>query len=555
MADPIADLQQIAEENMGVTKKSPIPNFAQAEEAVSLQAIANMDESIKRLTKVSSDKQYVFDQFIQETEQFPLNSFTKEYYWGAQEELYPEGPESYRDMMVNSTYDILKDKKTFVEKEKYLRDHMGRWPMWMVDQFSGEFETINNTLNSQIQTESENTYREDVFNRMSTFMEGKRLDTTVGSEIHINDLLKMEALSLSANLGVQNGRIGYMGEGNKFTPAYSIIERKQVNPNDENISVQEQATVYDLANPIISTLVEENLMANTREVSNDRAVLGKKQLDALTSGFVPRKNWMSTIVSMDTGTSSPTDLIAEGLSRAFNGEVARGRIQNDKHLTDLVKAITPEVRALIPEDKEVPVNPLVATSQKKIGLQLIGGRFAESEAEDEGLKTVGKIRLENAEVSDLLNTLYKEQLMGKSAANSIDSLVDVANMTTPEKFSKELKDDALVSILTNEPIPTLQKAAISKAIQEAVKKETALRVALTAAISKLESKNNFHKRIVNTNKYFIDASYPDMDVAEAKKILGEDFNSIMNLNGVELTKVSSHAIETAPFNSRGFIRR
>lgn len=243
------------------------------------------------------------------------------------EDQFPGSPDQARDAI------RIRKRQRFdntdpVVKEQSLRNEMTRSPSWLNEELMPELASTSNQVSNQNLFKAKTVYTKTLEQKLQK-MDLSGLDPDVPEEIHIDEMVKLEALNLLDGSKVVNGRLAIMNPNGQIQPAFSMLMDFE---SKIDINSPEIQTIMNTAPNICKRFISKAL-DSTKEITgmNNRASSGAA-LNMLGSGDMDSSQWGEALSLLNGNTSG-------GIARGVEGLVSQNPNINEeeamKHATDI----------------------------------------------------------------------------------------------------------------------------------------------------------------------------------------------------------------------------
>jgi hypothetical protein len=204
--------------------------------------------------------------------------------WSFAEENHPNGREEARNYLREQT----KVGGNPTKRESILREQLTKSPSWLVQEKIPELNQVGALVSNQNLVKARKIYA-SVFEKNLTKLPLQELDPDVPTEVHVNDLLKLELLGSVEVARIVNGRFAVASPDGTVKPAFmledpsEIVEMGTVDPSEMDILTN---VVPEIATPLI-----EGALTSIRDMTDvgNRAASGAA-LQMLKKGM-PMDQW------------------------------------------------------------------------------------------------------------------------------------------------------------------------------------------------------------------------------------------------------------------------
>jgi hypothetical protein len=236
------------------------------------------------------DKQKAFDTWNAGTQDFDLNPQTKKYYWDTYEKLSPD-PSFYKEALQSQVKDKLKKLETTSEKEYYIRDHLNKWPDWLVSQYEPSLASLMMVNQTKDMLKGEVSYRSITLDKVNQLLENAPLSPDIREEDHVSDLLKLETMGFLDAATIYDGRVGVSNKKDEFQPAWSIKDSSEISEDAMQPIPAEAAFLRDSVASDIKDLVAVKLGDSREKIKEQNKEIKFIMLNEISQGNIPMDKW------------------------------------------------------------------------------------------------------------------------------------------------------------------------------------------------------------------------------------------------------------------------
>lgn len=243
------------------------------------------------------------------------------------EAQFPGSQEQARDAIRNRKRQQFDNSDPSI-KEQNLRNEMTRSPSWLNEELMPELATTSNKVSSQNLFKAKTVYSKTLEQKLQK-MDLSQLDPDVPAEVHVDEMVKLEAMNLLDSAKIVNGRLAVVNPDGQIQPAFALTSDFE---SRIDMNAPEVQTIVNTAPEICKKYVDSAL-ENTKEITgmNNRASTGAA-LNMLGSGEMDTSQWGDALSLLNGNTSG-------GLTKGIEGLVSRNPNINEeeamKHAADI----------------------------------------------------------------------------------------------------------------------------------------------------------------------------------------------------------------------------
>lgn len=327
--DLYSSLQKIASESM--TSSTKADNIDT--EMVDAQDIAKIS-SVKQLAErmYPNDKSRQLYYLKKNVDIAGMSNAARNEYWKTYETIHPRGRDGATSDLVNTTLNEVGMISGVSNKEFFLRDRMASVPPWASAALEPELAKVSTVVATANFSKANQVYTKTVQDKLGKFLTSADLDPDVSVDQHTADFLKLEQMNLFDVASVVNGRIGAYDPSGKFVPGFGIDSRSRVMPNDPygSPSAAEQTIVKDTAAQPIKEAIETKIYSQRKDIARQEVQSAMQATKLLETGHYSIDRWNEAF------SINPESDPMSQIQRGLKGEIAAGRIKNEKDLEESI---------------------------------------------------------------------------------------------------------------------------------------------------------------------------------------------------------------------------
>lgn len=177
--------------------------------------------------------------------------------WKFAEDNHPNGKEEARNYLRSSA----PASKNPVTAESQLRESLTKSPSWFVQEKLPELNQLGSVVSNQNLIKARQIYANSLQTTLMN-LPLTDLDPDVPSEVHINDLLKLELLGSAQTASIVNGRFAISDKSGKIIPAFMLDQPSELAAG-ASVDPAEMDILSDLV-PEVATPIIESALSNAR---------------------------------------------------------------------------------------------------------------------------------------------------------------------------------------------------------------------------------------------------------------------------------------------------
>ena len=245
--------------------------------------------------------------------------------WDIAESTHPTSPDRAKEYLRSQANKPLDQKDPSIA-ESNLRNEMSQSPDWLVNEMSPKLAGVANVNANQNSVKVKKMYEMTLKSTLAKMNLGQ-LDPDVASEVHIDELIKLELLGLTDMAQIVNGRFAVADESGAVRPVYSIEDTEGVSEASPNSLEMEM--VYSIVPKIAKEAIGLALKAGQAKQSQDNRAVAGAAMGMLDEGM-PIEEWGGAMSLMNDGTSG-------AINRGIAGRAKLGPQTEDQMMLDAMK--------------------------------------------------------------------------------------------------------------------------------------------------------------------------------------------------------------------------
>jgi hypothetical protein len=224
-----------------------------------------------------------------------ITSDNSEEMWNMVEQEYP-GPQDVARNEIRSKFrENLPSEPS--AREVDLRNRMQTAPSWMQDELAPEMASTSSKVAIQNTAKSKAIYTMSLENKLSK-LDFSQLDLDVPIDIHLQEIVALEALNMLDSASIVNGRLCIANENGQVEPAFNMLSKPEVQQVLSQDSA-ELSTVMNIAKKIVMPIISK-ATSNSRDMgSMDNRAAGGAAINSLKSGDIPVDQWGDMLSMID----------------------------------------------------------------------------------------------------------------------------------------------------------------------------------------------------------------------------------------------------------------
>ena len=157
--------------------------------------------------------------------------------------------------------------------ETGLRNEMAQSPSWLRDEMAPNLASAANATQAQNNFKTRKVYEQSLMQKLGQ-MNLSDLDQDVPSEVHIDELVKLELLGLTDMASIVNGRFAVADEKGAIRPVYDLDD-----PNDVASGIESDTPEMEMINSVVPKIAKSMISIAMRsgrntQASNNKAASG-----------------------------------------------------------------------------------------------------------------------------------------------------------------------------------------------------------------------------------------------------------------------------------------
>ncbi len=192
--------------------------------------------------------------------------------WTHASAQHPQGEVAAKDYARRSASSHLSEKDPFMA-ETGLRNEMAQSPTWLRDEMAPNLASAANATQAQNNFKAKKVYEQSLMQKLGQ-MNLSDLDQDVPSEVHIDELVKLELLGLTDMASIVNGRFAVADEKGAIRPVYDLDD-----PNDVASGIESDTPEMEMINSVVPKIAKSMIGSAMRsgrktQASNNKAASG-----------------------------------------------------------------------------------------------------------------------------------------------------------------------------------------------------------------------------------------------------------------------------------------
>lgn len=224
-----------------------------------------------------------------------ITSDNSEEMWNMMEQEYPGPREVARNEIRSKFRENLPTEPS--AREVDLRNRMQTAPSWMQDELAPEMAITSSKVASQNMAKSKAIYTMALENKLSK-LDFTQLDLDVPIEVHLQEIVALEALNMLDYASIVNGRLCVANENGQVEPAFNMLSKPEVQQILSQGST-ELETVMGIAKRIVMPMISKATSDSRDMGSLDNKAAGGAAIKSLRSGDVPVDQWGDMLSMVD----------------------------------------------------------------------------------------------------------------------------------------------------------------------------------------------------------------------------------------------------------------
>ena len=222
-------------------------------------------------------------------------------FWSDAETSFPGSPDQAKDWLRGEVGSLVEHEDPAI-RDINMRSVVSKAPSWLSREMLPELARTGAQVSDQNLTKTKMVYKQAFIERMKKF-NLEELDPEVPVDVHIDDVLKLEAFGLLDAASIMNGRFAISNNG-AIQPAFALDSSVTgIEPGPEFGIIQEAVT--PLLKQEISTAI--NNTAGIIEMDNSASRAATRRM--LEDGSMDMSEWENAIRIM----GNPDDVVGSGI--------------------------------------------------------------------------------------------------------------------------------------------------------------------------------------------------------------------------------------------------
>lgn len=194
-------------------------------------------------------------------------------------------------------------------REQQLRNTAIKSPSWFVPELEEELKTASVKTSTQNVNKAKAIYLTSLENKIKNF-NFSELDPDVPAEVHIEEMVKLEAMGLLETAKIVNGRLAVTNQSGAIQPAFAVTQEAEIS-GALNLDSPELQTILQLAPTVFKKYVEPALQESQDSIALSNRASSGAALGMLRSGNLPVDRWHEALSLIN---ENPRAGIDEGIA-------------------------------------------------------------------------------------------------------------------------------------------------------------------------------------------------------------------------------------------------
>ena len=230
--------------------------------------------------------------------------------FGFAEKEFPGSPDQARGEIRNRAMSEL-DSSDSTVKEQRLRNQMTKAPSWLVNEMAPELDSLSASNSNKNLAKSKMIYSRTLEQKIQN-LNLTELDPDVPVEVHLDEMVKLEAMGLLDTARVVNGRLTVVNPNGQIQPAFAITKDIEsmgfMDPNSP-----ENQLIFTVAPKIFKPHIEAAISNSSDSTGMTNRASSGAAIRMLRDGSLPIDEWGDALSLINENQSGGIEAGLEGL--------------------------------------------------------------------------------------------------------------------------------------------------------------------------------------------------------------------------------------------------
>lgn len=231
--------------------------------------------------------------------------------WREAESVFPGNQEQARTAIKDRLRTGIKSNDP-ATREQQLRNTATKSPSWLAPELEEELKITGVKASTQNLNKAKTVYLSSLENKIKKF-DFSSLDPDVPAEVHIDEMVKLEAMGLLETAKIINGRLAVVNNSGAIQPAFAVTQEAEIS-GALNLDSPELQTILQLAPPLFKKYVEPALQESQDFMTMNNKASSGAALGLLRGGNLPVDRWHEALSLLNENQRAGIDEGIAGLA-------------------------------------------------------------------------------------------------------------------------------------------------------------------------------------------------------------------------------------------------